>query len=78
MQTIRYKEDDNGGVIDNGGDEIAGSAKRKCTEEKSWLEADLFNCTSDNFTRLTQQVCVACNCNSDKKIAPHRDEADNF
>ncbi|XP_025106932.1 cadherin EGF LAG seven-pass G-type receptor 2-like isoform X2 [Pomacea canaliculata] len=34
----------------------SGSAKRKCTEEKSWLEADLFNCTSDNFTRLTQQL----------------------
>ena len=37
-------------------DVFAGTAKRECTEKNSWLEADLFNCTSDNFTRLQGQV----------------------
>ncbi|XP_076447464.1 LOW QUALITY PROTEIN: cadherin EGF LAG seven-pass G-type receptor 2-like [Babylonia areolata] len=33
-----------------------GTAKRVCTQLHSWLEADLFNCTSDNFTRLQSQL----------------------
>ncbi|KAL8613059.1 hypothetical protein ACOMHN_008828 [Nucella lapillus] len=33
-----------------------GTAKRQCTKKKSWLEGDLSNCTSDNFTRLQPQL----------------------
>ena len=37
-------------------DAFTGTAKRECTEKNSWLEADLSNCTSDNFTRLQGHV----------------------
>ncbi|XP_070192612.1 cadherin EGF LAG seven-pass G-type receptor 2-like isoform X2 [Littorina saxatilis] len=33
-----------------------GTAMRECKENSSWLEADLFNCTSDNFTKLQDQL----------------------
>lgn len=33
-----------------------GDAKRNCTKEDSWLEPNLFNCTSLNFRDLHKQV----------------------
>ncbi|XP_041348330.1 cadherin EGF LAG seven-pass G-type receptor 2-like isoform X2 [Gigantopelta aegis] len=33
-----------------------GDAKRKCTEDKGWLEPDLSNCTNVNFTKILPKL----------------------
>ena len=56
LQVCATQKPDAGKVHNSCCDAFAGTAKRECTEKNSWLEADLFNCTSDNFTRLQGQV----------------------
>lgn len=37
---------------------FTGTAIRHCSDEKGWLQANLFNCTTVTFTHLKKMVSV--------------------